>query len=157
MDASYNDRKAAYHEAGHAVVALQNGFPVSSVSIDAAGGGKTQLAWWHQFIVRYSGRKNTLLYIEYLLAGNASEVLVRREEDTHHGGVHDLARARYMAMCNLISEKDLAELRARVLSFVQEHQNVIVVVAERLLVAQHISGCELRRLIGDALPVRHRP
>ncbi len=149
MDALYNDRKAAYHEAAHAVMALYNGFPVRAAAIDAIGGGDTRLAWWHQFVMRFSGVSHMILYIEFLFAGRAGEMLMRSIDDAHNGFMHDMQRAKYLRMLHCISQEEFVRIYCRVNSLISDRRELIVCVAEELLVKQKLSGREIKLMMRD--------
>lgn len=149
MDKLYKDRKAAYHEAAHAVMALYNSFPVHIVSIDWAGGGNTSLAWWHQFVMRFSEAKYTVPYIEYLLAGRAGEMLIRVSEDVHNGFAHDFRRAEYLRMRYMIPRSEFDAIWQRVSVWITHRRELIQSIGERLLVEQKISGRELKLMMSD--------
>lgn len=149
MSAEYNDRKAAYHEAGHAVIALYHNFPVRTVSIDMAGGGTTTLAWWHQFVMRFSEAKYTVPYIEYLFAGRAGEMFVRESTDAHDGFVHDLRRAEYLRMLYMIPREEFDAMWCRVSDWINHRSELIQLIGERLLREQKISGRELKLMMNS--------
>lgn len=145
----YDERKAAYHEAAHAVMALYNGFPVRSVFIDEMGGGTTLLAWWHQFVMRFSGMKYIPSYIEYIMAGQAGEMFVRREGDDHHGSHEDQARAEYMRMLYLIPRGEFGVMRYRVSGWISDRRELIKAIGERLLIERKLSGRQLKLMMND--------
>jgi ATP-dependent Zn protease len=149
VDGLYNDRKAAYHEAAHAVVAIYNRFPVRSASIDGMGGGTTALAWWHQFVVRFSEEKYTLLYIEYLMAGQAGEMLVRTQGDEHNGSHHDQVRAEHMRMLYQMPRGEFGVMRYRVSGWISDRRELIKMIGERLLLKHKLSGHEIRYIMND--------
>jgi hypothetical protein len=149
VDGLYNDRKAAYHEAAHAVMALYNGFPVSSVSIDGIGGGITSFAWWHQFVMRFTGMKYIPFYIEYLMAGQAGEMFARIHGDGHNGSHHDQVRAEHMRMVHLISRGDFGAMRYRVSGWISDRRELITMIGERLLLTHKLSGHEIRCMMSD--------
>jgi ATP-dependent Zn protease len=149
MNRFYDERKAAYHEAAHAVIALYNGFPVHAVWIDGVGAGTTSLAWWHQFVMRFSGMRYIPLYLEYIIAGQAGEMFVRREGDDHHGSHEDQARAEYMRMVYMIPKGEFGAMRYRVSGWISDRRELIKAIGERLLIERKLSGREIKRMMND--------
>lgn len=147
MDALYNDRMAAYHETAHAVMAHYNGFPVRTVSIDCIGGGTTTLAWWHQFVMRFSEEKYTVPYIEYLMAGQAGEMLVRLQGDEHNGSYHDQVRAEHMRMLYQIPRGDFGAMRCRVNGWISNRRELIKTIGGQLLLKHKLSGKEILHMV----------
>jgi hypothetical protein len=113
------------------------------------GGGTTLLAWWHQFFMRFSGMKYIPLYIEYLMAGQAGEMLVRAQEDDYNGSCEDQSRAEYMRMMCLIPKGEFGVMRYRVSEWVSERRELIKAIGERLLIKHKIAGCELKLMMND--------
>jgi hypothetical protein len=146
----YNDRKAAYHEAAHAVIALYNGFPVRAVSIDGMGGGDTSFAWWHEFIMFFtSSTKGIPLYVEYIMAGQAGEMLVRVQQDHYHGSFKDQRRAEDMCRLHMISLGEFGAMRYRVSGWISDRRELIKTIGERLLIEHKLYGRQIKLMMGD--------
>ena len=149
MDGRYFDRKAAYHEAAHAMIALYNGFPLSVVTLDGMGGGTTSLAWWHQFVMRFSGMRDIVPYMEYLMAGHAGEMLVRLEGDNYHGSSADEGRAEHLRMLHSMSMGEFGVMRYRVSGWVSDRRELVRMIAESLLGSSKLSGRQVRGIMND--------
>ncbi|WP_407048090.1 hypothetical protein [Methyloraptor flagellatus] len=169
-------RRAAIHEAGHAVAGIVTGARVESVSLGSAGtaGGRTRLRYDD---VHFQLRDDLVGRILTLLAGRAAEQVVIGSVSTGAGGSDesDLAHAtremesmwaRFGFGADLLYQpavratglledpvvrREIAdELSAhyrRALELVAEHRDAIERIADALIARRFLTGDEVSRLM----------
>jgi hypothetical protein len=137
----FEDKRVAYHEAGHAVMAVINKLPIWSVHYDSDGAG-VRLCWWAKFFPWNPPPEYKLRMLEFILAGPAAEAIFLDMTSaqllpTASGDHYDAARI--AGVYNF----PLPHVRDRTERLLRDHEGLLDVVALRLLKYRSISGREV--------------
>jgi len=149
----------AYHEAGHAVMALTLGRPIQKVTISPAQlqTGGSRLGACRIQKGRFKASKDWLEDdVLVLLAGMVAESHLTAQY-CQQGAAQDLRAARRLLANRATSERQLARLESRLLDKAehllgdQVHAKAIELIAQELLQKETISGRAVRHLFQQAL------
>jgi hypothetical protein len=74
---------AAYHEAGHVVMAWLLGIPIGAVEVSSDGRGRTRLSLWHRSTSMFRDVNQSTVYrdVLFVLAGDCGEQLLLSFDD----------------------------------------------------------------------------
>lgn len=154
MQPSNDEILTAYHEAGHAVVALVLGRPVLRVSILA---NATRLGQCELQKGRFKPSKDSLeTEVLILLGGLAAEARLSGQY-AHNGAARDLRQARMLTASRAGSERQAERLERRMLDKTEHllhdeaHWAAVQRIAAELLQHQTISGRAARHHFTQAL------
>lgn len=149
----FEDRRVAYHEAGHAIMAVINGLPIRVVRYDADGAG-VRLCWWAKFFPWNPPVEYKLRILEFILGGPAAEAIFLDTTSaqllpTVFGDHYDAARIAGVHQFPLVHVRDRTERLLR------EHEGLLEVVALKLWKFRSISGKDVYTLAREYF--RERP
>jgi len=149
----FDEMRLAYHEAGHAIMAVINGLPVGSVRYDADGAG-VRLLWWAKFFPWNPPVEYKLRMLEFILGGPAAEAIFLDISTAQLlpnalGDHYDAARIAGVYKFPLIAVRDRTERLLR------EHDKLLELVALQLWKSRSISGRQVHALAKEYF--RERP
>lgn len=126
------DRRAAIHEAGHAVAALYFGLPLTAVQIRTDGSGLTSYAHW-------LGRREAARWTITTFAGSEAERDAFGDELRSHGDRHAVS-----AMLDKLGldwdQNRLGALRTRARHLVERERDRIARLADALVEQRYLTG-----------------